>query len=405
MAKQREFIKQYDTFTQFVKDIFYSGSYSGAEHDKSRTNFYKLKKNLDFVLKDNFEKSHIRFENLELSCNLLLELYQMKSFTDNDIRLSFAIMIVLNNTDEYFMAADICEMIDDYIPDGVEQRTVERKLNELLKNGYIKSMRKGNKKLYTSKYDILNDFSEEELYLLADMTEFHCNITAPSLCGYYLLQMIKRKLYEKFDTEYESVFLVKHLHLGQIFFDEIIWSLVGYIHNKKIINITLNNRNISYSIYPYKIITDEKSGRRYLFGINMYENAKKPAVFRIDKINQINLSDTECEMCEQEAEEIFIDALSHSFTGVCLKLSELKKVILSFEENMKSIVLRNFKDAVIYEKDDRRFEAEIYVNDVTELKPWLRRFTGKIRVEAGDDDIAVQMSEELKEWRSLYGLN
>ena len=404
MNKQREFIKNYDTIIKFAKDAYFSGKFTNNDQKISNANFYKLKKNIEFIIKDKVENSHFKFENLELSYNIFLELYQMKSFTKNDIFISFAIMLVLNNQNIPLPSTIICEKISCFSDESeVEQRTLERKLKELHENGYINCTKKGNQKLYYAKENVFSEFPAEILLAIAEMTEFHINTTPPSLCGFYLLETIKRTLRTKYDIEYQSIFLIKHLHLGQIFNDETVWHLIELIENQTPVNITLNNDSVFEDILPYKIIVDESSGRRYLFAVNFYENAKTAAIFRIDKISSVTESDLDFDITQQEAEELFKNELSHSFTGSCMKKTDLRHIALLYPPESENIILMNFPDASLSEYDEKYKKADIWLNNVSEIKPWLRKFTGKFILAEGDDNICEQMENELAEWRKMYG--
>ena len=404
MNKQREFIKNYDTIIKFAKDAYFSGKFSNNAQKISSANFYKLKKNIEFIVKDKVENSHFKFDDLELSYNIFLELYQMKSFTKKDIFISFAVMLILNGETVPLPSTVICEKISCFSDESeIEQRTLERKLKELHENGYINCTKKGNQKLYYAKENIFSEFSSETLLAIAEMTEFHINTTPPSLCGFYLLETIKRTLRTKYDIEYQSIFLIKHLHLGQIFHDETVWNLIELIENCCLINITLNSGSVSEHILPYKIIVDESSGRRYLFAVSFYDNTKTATIFRIDKIRFVTKSDLDFDITQQQAEEIFENELCHSFTGSCLKKTDLRHIALLYPSESENIILMNFPDASLSEYNEKYKKADIWLNNVSEIKPWLRKFIGKFILAEGDDNICEQMENELAEWRELYG--
>jgi len=133
-------------------------------------------------------------------------------------------MQIICQREDAFTIVDVKEYFSE--KGEPSDRTIERCLNHLAEQGFLTCERKGNKKFYFLSSDPFNDFSDTQFLALAAAADFHRNVIPPATCGHYLLDYIKRRMNEEYAADYDSLFLFKHYHLGQILDDSILWELL-----------------------------------------------------------------------------------------------------------------------------------------------------------------------------------
>ncbi|MBQ8514719.1 MAG: WYL domain-containing protein [Ruminococcus sp.] len=416
--KQRDFIKNFTEILEFLRIIFFYGCYTQEDYKKqgiSKSRYYQLTANLKSVMgkyltevklssgqkalafrKDMFTEPH----------KALLELYSIKSFTAKHLFTSLAIMQMFSQEEVCFTAADIKnEFTQDKVP---SDRTIERCIDHLTEHGFLQCERKGNKKFYTRSSDPLKALPESILLSLAAAADFHCNVIPPATCGHYLLDSIKRRLNENSAPAYESQFLFKHYHLGQILDDGVLWTLLQAMDAQEIVSFLYKGKkeHTIKDIYPCRIIINEETGRQYLFGLNLYENRREPVLYRIDKIRTPEMNGKPEKPADaEEIQQLYETALSHSFTGVFCRPEKLTEVVLAVRKELYPHVLQYFSNAQYEEAEPDWMHIRISVNHFVELKPWLFRNLGEIRILKAPEDMLADFEQDIREWREIYGID
>lgn len=416
--KQRDFIKNFSEILEFLRTIFFYGCYTQADYKKlgiSKTSYYQFVANLrsvmgeyitDVKLSNGQKAIAFRKDMFAEPHNALLELYSIKSFTTMQIFTALAIMQIICQSEDAFTAADVKEYFNE--KDEPSDRTIERCLNHLTEQGFLTCSRRVNKHFYTLSPDPFSDFSDTQFFALAAAADFHRNAIPPATCGHYLLDYIKRRMNEEYAADYDSFFLFKHYHLGQILDDNVLWELLQAIEKQEMVSFqykvkaTLDITNI----YPCRIIVNEETGRLYLFGINLYENRNEPVLYRLDKIRTPKpIGKPEKAFSPEEIHHIYETALSYSFTGVCCRQEQLSCVVLAYHKDLQHHVQQYFPDATSEELEPDWLKVTVSVNFFSELKPWLFRNYGKIRILEAPEDALAEFEQDIRDWRELYGID
>ena len=402
--KQREFIKDYNTIVPFLKKVFYYGTLSSSDYEemnmmkKSKYSYYK--RILEYVFGNLLYESKNTNGKKALSLRIdhfcdpyrsFLRFFSLKSYTSNARLMMICSLLQILSDGKSYRVKDIVESINGNSEKGFEEMPIRRLLKDMTEKGITEITKDGYRIPSAALYDLPDNVRSE----LATLTDLCTNIYPLSICGDHVRSKLKR--------DHESLFLFKHRHFGQIFNDEIIWKLCGSICNKKVLVIGYKDKQLR-SVLPYRIITDEFSGRQYVFVVYTGTNDEYDRLLRVDRIRSIEEDTADCSIPDDtELENRYHNALRYSFTGTTVPYGkEPDTGTLEFTVNAEYEVRRRFPDADIETVDEDSKKCFIKVNSMTELKPWLRVNIGRIRLAESSDDTVEELEKELQEWRDMY---
>ena len=260
--KQRQFFKDYSVAKPFLEKVFYFGSYSAEDFSEAgiceKSKYFDMQKTLRYVFGDLVEETKnakgqkalkLRIDHLYDPHRAFLRFFALKSFTSVGRLLRICYILQRINAEGNCTVKELSEELDNNSGGTESHSTVVRILNDMLNKGFLE--KKGS--AYSIAYDA-SKLKNSDIQLLIDF----CTSAYPlSICGSGILN--------KIDQQYESPFLFKHCHLGQIFNDETIWKLMVCIHNRQTVNITTKRGSLLYDLLPYRIITSRETGRQYVF--------------------------------------------------------------------------------------------------------------------------------------------
>lgn len=413
-----------------TRKVFYYGCYSAKDFNRNdgikSASFSRYKSFLQYAFGSFIEELplknskmkvlHFRTDEFEVPFNILLDLYTLKKISSTEFILFLKLMYFFaeNNEKNNYSLSDIYRqipIIKDNVDDCISERTFHRKFDELVNYGYIKRAGKKNF-LYSKPENILNTLDNKNICMLTAFADLCRNIYHPAVCGHYLLDTLSI-INSQRNISYDTVFLCKHLHMGQVLEDGNLWKLITAIYEKKIISFYYKGKNSTKKEYrfiqPHKIIISETDGRRYLFCIILENERNGGILFRLDNISKIkeekqNKENPVSFLSEEETEIIYHNLLDRSFTGTCLMSNKLQTATLIYTKDFCYEIQNRFPEAVPENEDDTHDKIHIEVNSLTELNPWLRRNLGKVRIADTSDNTAEDFEKELTEWRAMYGI-
>ena len=365
---------------------------------------------IEEVMLPNSKTTVLRFktDEFETPFNILLELYTLKKISEQDFLFFLETMIFFTgeNENKSFQLKDLYEAI--HIPSksggvSISEQTFQRNLKELSEYGYLTRSGKSIFR-YTKPESLLASLDAETLYHFTAFTDLCRNFCYPAVCGHYLLDTVALINQQK-QVTYEELFRCKHLHMGQVLDDSKLWQLIIAIHDKKI--ISFKNKKAKMEHYqPYKIIINEKDGRRYLFCIPLENSEDNRFLYRLDKIFDIKEEKkNSCQpLTSEQCEKLYLQTLGKSFTGTTAFQGKLQTGVLIYQTTFYNEVHKYFPDAVPEHVDSSHDKIKIEVNSLRELKPWLRQNLGKVRITDTSDSTAQDMEDELTRWRKKYGI-
>ena len=392
-ALELEKIQRFDRYEHFLKYAF--GDYIE-----------------EIILETSGKKAlHFRNDEFEMPFNVLLELYTMKKISKNDfVILLTIIQEISRNPERYYLLTDIINFFNG-LDDTIGVKPIRNRVDAFVELGYlIKEKADGRTFQYRMPENILTDLSAETLYRVTALTDLCRNIYHPPVCGHYLINTLSIINQQK-NVSYDTLFLCKHLHMGQVLEDEKLWKLLAAIFEKKSICICYNSKDNQQQIYrnlqPHKIIINETDGRRYLFCIILENGRNGGRVYRLGNILDIEIEGKENPLSflsEEEADNIYHELFDKSFNGTSIKKKRFETGTLIYKNDFYYEIRKYFPEAVPEREDELHSKIHIEVNKLVDLRPWLRKNIGKVRLTDTSNKIAEELEDELKKWRAMYGI-
>ena len=415
-----------DTSIRIIKRLFYYGCYSekDALELEGLKRFDRYKNFLQYAFGDHLEEItletsgekalHFRTDEFEMPFNILLDIYTMTNISSTEFILFLKLMnfFTEKNEKKSFSLSDLkmklldLQQNEQLEEEGISARTFKRKIDDMTKYGYLTRTGKG-KFLYSKAEVILNTLDERTLYRLTALTDLCRNIYHPAVCGHYLMDTLSIINHQK-NISYDTLFLCKHLHMGQVLEDEKLWVLLTAIHEQK--TISLHYKGVLYQyLQPHKIIINEADGRRYVFCIILENGRNGGILYRLGNISKVTIEKIKKEkplilMSEEKADKIYHNLLGKSFTGKCSLKKKLQTATLIYKKDFYYEIQKYFPEAIPEPKDEFHDKIDIEVTSLTEMKPWLRKNLGKVWLSDTSDSTARELEQELKEWRAMYGI-
>lgn len=403
--KQRVFFKDYSTVVPFLEKVFYYGSFSSADFEemdmmkKSKYSYYK--RIFEYAFGDLlFERKNIkgkkalglRIDHFYDPHRIFLRFFALKSYVSNARMVQICFILQHLSNGGCYKVRNIVDAASVFSDASyINEVSMRRLLDDMAEKGIIEKSDNGYRIV-----DIgLNKTAAvDEIMPLVDLCT---NIYPLSICGGHISSKLKK--------DYVSPFLFKHRHLGLLFNDETIWKLTACIYEKKTVLIKYADKQFR-SLLPYKIITDEFSGRQYVFALNLGNEYVHDMLLRIDRIKSVEINSASCELPDDtELESRFRKALEYSFTGTTVPFGkEPDTGTLVFLSTAENEVRKRFPYADVEKTDDGHMKCRIAVNNMSELKPWLRVNMGRIKLTESSDDTVNELEHELEDWRKMYGI-
>lgn len=401
--KQRQFFKDYSTAVPFLEKVFYYGSYSVQDFAEAgiceKSKYFDMQKTLRYVFGDLLEETsnakgqralNLRIDHLYDPHRAFLRFFALKSFTSVGRLLRICYILQKINAEGSCTVKKLSEELD-IISGGAESHsTIVRILNDMHSKGFL--VKKG------SEYSIAYDAAKLKNSAVQFLIDFCTSAYPLSVCGSGILN--------KIDQHYESPFLFKHCHLGQIFNDETIWKLIVCIHNKQTVNITNKRGSILYDLLPYRIITNKETGRQYVFVVYTGEkDYDEYLILRLDKIKKIDVLSVS-DMSDEALQEKYETAFGYSFNGTAIIKRDEEPAVgtLIYDNSFEWNIRKHFPDCEPFPVDDTHSKVEVKVNSFIELKPWLRVNADKVRLVESSDGVVDKLRDELAKWREMYDI-
>lgn len=422
-----DFIKHYNIIRDILRDCFLYGCFSrdGLESKRnlsSRKISYEMRRIQQYV-----EEKYIKFDKdgrykllsltydfLRHTDNFLVNTYMTKSFTRTDILLHFYILMLLHANGNSFTLSSIeNELIDKGLIsfDKISSKTIERKLVEMSERlGILSSETIKRTKYYKVSPDILESLDEKELIELLLAVNLFKNIIFPITAGYYCEETLKDyiKYERKSIVDNYNYFNYRHVHFHPVIEEHILWDILKAIHKKKKIilnyNLPQNSNKTNILVCPYKIRYDVHHGRFYLISFNWHG---KIIVSRLDRIESVEFQKETYETTDFK--EKYEECMSASWSSVSLsgrnRPEKVEFEIIIDEPNENYIIEKIANEAPngeIKKIETGCYHFSMLVNDSGEIIPWLRSYTGHIRI-LQSADLEQKLLTDWKEMLNIYG--
>lgn len=424
-----DFIKHYNIIRAILRDVFLYGCFSregleGKRKLSSRKISYEIRRiqqyvEAEFIRTDRDGRNKLlalTYDSIRNTENFLVKTYMTKSFTKSSLILYFNLLMFLNTEDKPCCFREIEEGLikqGSISYDNISSKTVERKLDEMCSNlGILSCETIKRTKYYNISEDILKELDNKEIDELITAVALFKNILFPVTSGYYCEQSLKDyAIYERgMNLDTKDYFQYKNLHFHPVIEEHILWELLMAIHKRKYVKIKYNSPKIIYKkdpqefLRPYKIRYDISCGRFYLVS---YTDKNRCVVSRLDRIDDIEISKKTYK--EDKFERFYERDFKHSWSSVSLaggKKLEKVKLEITITKPKENYIIDRIKSEVqqctINKIRDGCYHLEVVINDSLEMVPWIRSYSGYIRVIQGRD-IINKIAADGKEMLESYG--
>lgn len=426
-----DFIKHYNIIRSILRDVFLYGCFSreGLE-EKSKVSSRKISYEIrriqqyveeEFIKADRdgrYKLLSLTYDSIRNTENFLVKTYMTKSFTRTDLLLYFYLLMALNCADKPLCLKELEEKLigEGYMSyEEVSGKTIERKLQEMSHSlGVLTCNSIKRTKYYSIADDILKDFNNSEVLELLRAVSLCKNILFPVTAGYYTEQTLMDYLKYERNTAFDikDYFQYKNLHFHPVIEEEILWKLLKAIHEKKL--VTLNYRVPSNRtgakgaitpVKPYKLRYDIQCGRFYL--VSYDSSSSRCIVSRLDRIESVDILKEGYK--QHNLPSLYERDMKYSWSSVPLNegnFPETVKLEVVINEEKESYIIEKLKSEAVNSTITRTGEGVYYItlliNDSTEIIPWLRSYSGYIRVIEGNW-LKQRLSEDWKEMLNSYG--
>ena len=406
-----------DNLMNIIKEVFYYGCYSAKDFENiygiKSSSFSRYKNFLKYVFGNYLEEIklengkkalHMRVDEFEMSYNILLDLFNMKKIAEVDFVIFLKLMYnLLENSEKSFKVSEICDILN--IEKASDERIFRRKIISFENYGYLfHEMPDKRSYVYKLNENILDTLDNETLYSLSCFVNLCRNIYHPAVCGHYLLYNLS-VINSCRNIDFDNIFLCKHLHMGQVLEDGKLWTVLAAIYERQPISLK-NKGKVYVNLQPHKIIINETDGRRYVFCINLENGRNNGIMYRFDRISDIKTEKNPPPLIsEEEADIIYNSLFEKSFIGSCIFKKKFRTGTLIYKRDFYYEIKKYFPNAVPEQADEFHDKINIEVNDLNELKPWLRYNLGKVKLTDTSDSTAEDFEKELQEWRAMYGVS
>jgi predicted DNA-binding transcriptional regulator YafY len=424
-----DFIKHYNIIRSILRDVFLYGCFSreGLEEKRklsSRKISYEIRRiqqyvESEFIKTDRDGRNKLlalTYDSIRNTENFLVKTYMTKSFTRWDLILYFNLLMTLNAHNKSYCFKDIeDELVEEGIVsyDNMSSKTIERKLDEMCKYlGVLKYETVKRTKYYSVAEDILKELDDTELTELITAVSLFRNIAIPVTAGYYCEQSLRDYArYERgINLDLRDDFQYKNLHFHPVIEEQILWQLLKAIQERKWVTLDYNlpqsrrNDNTKEPMKPYRIRYDINCGRFYLVS---YDKNNRCVVSRLDRIEEVEVSKSTYDTANLR--EIYNRDMRYSWSTVQLgpgKKAEKIKLEIAIEEPRENYLIERIKSEVkegFIEKVGKGcYHLSMVVNDSLEMVPWIRSYSGYIKVIQGRA-LIKRIAEDWKEMLENYG--
>ena len=265
MSEFSELIKNFDKVRDYMRDFFIFGYKTRSDFQyKSLRTYDNEKRRIESWLGDliRFDTSKkgkqvsISLDSGQLSANPLYMAYKSKSFTDNDIRLHFYILDLLNKSTP-LSVDEITDGIYNCYSEYFEPQTIRLKLKEYVSEGIIFQNKCGKALHYELSDDSAETFCSDKSGF-SNAVKFYSESAPFGVIGSYLLEQLNLK---------NETFLFKHNFIVHTLEDNILMTLLTAIEENRsieIVNFGKQKREMLILGVPMKVFVSTQTGRRYI---------------------------------------------------------------------------------------------------------------------------------------------
>ena len=412
MAGFSELIKNFDKTREYVRDFFIYGCKVRSDFGKKSVRTYDDEKRRveswmqDYMRYDDSVKGRhvsICVDSGHISENPLYNAYCSKSFTDNDIKLHFLLIDILQDGESRTLRE-----LTDTLNSGYEQlfddQTVRNKLKEYTDEGIIIAEKQGKTMYYSLSATTADDLIRKYKGL-DDALKFFSEVPDLGVIGNTIMKAAGIK---------NDLFHIKHNYMIHTLEDILVPDILEAIDDKCIITVKKfswkkDDEFSEEEIIPMQILVSVQTGRRYIAAY--VPRRRRFATFRLDKIKQIKRN-TVCTDYDRLRESYDVNirrCFGVSFgdrheTGAVNAI----KITFTVDEINEHFIIerleREKRCAILEKTGEGLYTITADVFDPNELMHWAKTFIGRIvSIEGGTEKIRLRFYSDIRRMYRMYG--
>ncbi|MGN1137069.1 MAG: WYL domain-containing protein [Oscillospiraceae bacterium] len=410
MAVYSELIKSFDKVRDYVRDFYIFGFRTREDYNtKSKRTYDNEKRRIESWLSDYVHtelSGHKKKVAVKIDCsriyrNPLYKCFKSATYTENDIKLHFIIMDILENRE--MTASEITDKIVSEYGMVFDLQTVRLKLKEYADEGLIIQNKIG-KSVVFRKSDVYIDNILAKYPALSDMISFFSEEIPFGVVGSFIM--------DKADM-INSIFTRKHAYMVHTLDDEILLEVCQAMKEKREVNMSLvslkNGNKINSTAIPLKIHSSVQTGRNYLIMYN--EPQKRLFSARLDSIKSVKIG----EVCDEydryyefyQNNECYLWGTSFGKERKHGQTEHIHMEIL-IDENKEQFILKRLeregRNGTITKLEDGRYAYDADVFDANEMSPWIKTFIGRIAAfDTTNTDLKDKFYNDIQRLYDMYG--
>lgn len=410
MAVYSELIKSFDKVRDYVRDFYIFGFRTREDYNtKSKRTYDNEKRRIESWLSDHVHtelSGHKKKVAVKIDCsriyqNPLYKCYKSATYTENDIKLHFIIMDILESGEK--TASEITDKIVSEYGMVFDLQTVRLKLKEYADEGLIIQNKIG-KSVSFRKSDLYIDDITNNFPMLSDMISFFSEEIPFGVVGSFIM--------DKADIA-NSIFTRKHAYMVHTLDDEILFEVCRAMEEKREVNMYLvslkNGNKINSTAIPLKIHSSVQTGRNYLIMYN--EPQKRLFSARLDSIKSVKIGEV-CGEYDRYNEfyknnECYLWGTSFGRERKYGQTEHIHMEIL-IDESKEQFILKRLeregRNGTITKLEDGRYAYDADVFDANEMSPWIKTFVGRIAAfDTTNTELKEKFYNDIQRLYDMYG--
>lgn len=410
MAVYSELIKNFEKIRDYVREFYIFGFRTRENYNKkSKRTYDNEKRRIESWLSDYIhtdlighkKKVSVKIDSSHMYENPLYRCYKSKSYTDNDIRLHFILMDLLDNS--MMTVSEMTDKIASEYGMVLDTQIVRLKLKEYVEEGLIQQKKIGNTIFFT-KSNIFADMLVKQYPAIADMIAFFSEEIPFGVVGNFLMNQL---------NYVNKIFTRKHSYMVHTLDDEILLSILDAMKNKNEVTLScigIKHQN-AYQVtaVPLKIHSSVQTGRNYII---MYSAPQKRLFsVRLDAVKKV-MKESPCADYEKYYQyyENNVKYIWRTSFGNIRKYGQTEHIHMELliddtsEQFVVKRLIREGRNGIVTKIADGRYAYDVDLFDANEASPWIKTFIGRIVVfETSNQGLQERFNRDVQRLHEMYG--
>lgn len=410
MAVYSELIKNFGKVRDYVRDFYIFGFRTRDDFDgKSSRTYDNEKRRIESWLGNHVQSSQVghrkktavTIDSSRIYENPLYKCYRSKSFTDNDIRLHFILLDILDGTE--MTVPELTDAVLEHYGMLFDQQIIRLKLREYVNEGLVVQTKKGSSVYYTKSKLYANSLIDK-FPNLSHMTVFFSEEVPFGVVGNFLMR--KAEIVNR-------IFTRKHCYMVHTLDDEVLLSLTDAMTKQCEVTLSCagikNRRDYEITAVPLKIHSSVQTGRNYVI---MYSIPQRRLIsLRVDAVKKVKIGS----VCEKYDEYLgYYEKNKGHLWGTSFgdrrKYGQTEHIHMEiiFDETTEHYIadrlMRECRGGTVTRLSEGRYAFDIDLFDANEASPWIKTFTGRIAVfETDNKELRERFIADMRRMNKVYG--